>query len=369
MASNSSSSPLNSYPLYEEISVVGTGAYGTVYKGYDLKTSRIVAMKRIRIQMTEEGLPISTVREIAYLRHLEKHDHENIVKLLDVCHGPRLQSEQSIILIFEYVDYDLNAYMRAFGEKLKADKISDLMRQMLVGVDFLHVNRIIHRDLKPQNILVTKEGLVKIADFGLARIYNYTMKHTSVVVTLWYRSPEVLLHSIYSTSVDIWSLGCIFAELYMKQPLFPGSSDIDQLFKIFEILGLPKECDWPVNSVIPLESFMNNCKNTERLALDKLIPSMSRSAIDLLKQLLDFNMNNRISTKQALLHDYFNEFIDPTVDKSLEALDCVNEKSKSENILMSTTKQEQTLSSLPDITNIFKPNILKRKRNNQEAKN
>ena len=133
-----------SQPLYEEISVIGTGAYGTVYKGYDVKTSKIVAMKRIRIQLTEEGLPISTVREISYLRQLEKHDNPNIVRLFDVCHGPRLQSEQSIILIFEYVDYDLDNYLKSYALGLGLPKIMDIMRQMLTGVDFLHVNRIIH---------------------------------------------------------------------------------------------------------------------------------------------------------------------------------------------------------------------------------
>jgi serine/threonine protein kinase len=154
MASNVGNymSRLNSQPLYEEISVIGTGAYGTVYKGYELKTSKIVAMKRIRIQITEEGLPISTVREIAYLRHLEKYDNDNIVKLLDVCYGPHLQSEQSIILIFEYVDYDLESFMKS-NHHLNDKMIHSLMKQMLNGVDFLHTNRIVHVNLKYNSII------------------------------------------------------------------------------------------------------------------------------------------------------------------------------------------------------------------------
>ena len=131
-------------PLYEEVSVIGTGAYGTVYKGVDMKTGKYVAMKRIRTKITEEGLPVNIIREIAYLRHLEKYEHENVVKLLDVCQGPRLPSEQSIILIFEYIDYDLDTYIRTYPNTLDSSKINDFTKQLLNGVDFLHTNRIIH---------------------------------------------------------------------------------------------------------------------------------------------------------------------------------------------------------------------------------
>ena len=221
------------------------------------------------------------------------------------------------------------------------------------------------------------------------------MALTSVVVTLWYRSPEVLLHSTYSTSVDMWSLGCIFAELYMKRPLFIGHSDVDQLFKIFDILGLPSEPDWPVNSVIPLKSFTNvNNMNMNRLNtnadanLRKLLPNMDDKALDLLKRLLDFNLNNRITARQALAHPYF-EAMQATNETSASGLvaqtgnmsssmNNLNENMNEINLnhgasaLCAEGGSDQAgacgLGSLPDITNIFQPNILKRKRHNGEAK-
>lgn len=389
MASNNSlnSSPLSNKPLYEEISVIGNGAYGTVYKGYDLKTNIIVAMKRIRIQITQEGLPISTIREIAYLRHLEKYDHENIVKLLDVINGPRLASEQSVILIFEYVDFDLHNYLRTFSAHLSLSKITDLMKQMLSGVDFLHSNRVIHRDLKPQNILVTKEGKVKIADFGLARIYGIsTAALTSVVVTLWYRSPEVLLHSTYSSSVDIWSLGCIFAELYLKRPLFAGKSDIDQLYKIFDILGLPSQSDWPTQSVIPLDSFRKNINLTKQNAnqfdametsyLKEMMSTMDECALDLLNKFLNFNVPERISARDALKHAYFKQQLSLNQQESNEYLSSkeniepalINfnqiETSKKCDNLGAEASENFSSEKFADMANFnfHQPNILKRKR-------
>lgn len=129
------------------------------------------------------------------------------------------------------------------------------MFQILTGVDFLHSNRIVHRDLKPANILITNKGQIKLADFGLARIYQQTQLLTAVVVTLWYRSPEVLLQSSYASPVDIWSCGCIFAELYSRKPLFAGQSENDQLCKIFDTIGAPHKSEWPSDLTVPLSNF------------------------------------------------------------------------------------------------------------------
>ena len=199
----------------------------------------------------------------------------------------------------------------------------------------------------------------------MARIYGHTVALTSVVVTLWYRSPEVLLHSTYSSSVDTWSLGCIFAELYLKHPLFIGNSDVDQLFKIFNILGLPSEQDWPINSVIPLDSFSsnNNLKKIQHGAMfKKLMPNMDMNAIDLLTKLLDFNIQKRITCKNALNHEYFKN------DNFANQNDLDISKSCASLTLKSNMKEtsiNNDLASLPDISNIFQPNILKRKRFNQ----
>lgn len=145
----------------------------------------------------------------------------------------------------------------------------DLMYQILNGVDFLHSNRIVHRDLKPANILVTRNGQVKLADFGLARIYEQTQILTAVVVTLWYRAPEVLLQSVYASPIDIWSCGCIFAELFTRLPLFSGHSESDQLYKIFQFIGSPLESEWPAELSLPWSTFSNFKKKPfEQIVLD-----------------------------------------------------------------------------------------------------
>ncbi|GIY55698.1 hypothetical protein CDAR_529011 [Caerostris darwini] len=227
-------------------------------------------------------------------------------RLLDICHGPRLAEEQQLILylVFEHVDQDLATYLEKCPRPgLPQEKIREIFYQILSSIDFLHCNRIVHRDLKPQNILITNTGLVKVADFGLARIFENQVPVTSVVVTLWYRSPEVLLQSSYATAVDLWSSGCIFAELYRRKPLFAGQSEVDQLRKIFEIMGSPEESQWPEVSM-PWVSF----KNFRKQPLETVIPEITAEGLDLLQKLLIFDPLQRISAKDAMNHSYFKDF-------------------------------------------------------------
>jgi len=267
---------------YEEISVIGNGAYGTVYKARDRVSDKIVAIKKVKLALTEDGVPMSVLREISLLKQLGKSNHPNIVRLLDICHGQRMEMgrEMNLFLVFEHVDQDLNLYIEKCPPPgLAPERIKDIMWQILSGVDFLHSHRIVHRDLKPQNILVSRDGHVKLADFGLARIYDFSSLLTTVVVTLWYRSPEILLGTTYATPVDIWSCGCILAELYLRKPLFPGQYEIDQLGKIFGILGTPSESEWPKDSSVMREAFPS--RNPR--GLESLFPEMETQALDLLK--------------------------------------------------------------------------------------
>jgi len=276
-----------------------------VYKAQDLKTEEIVAMKKVRIALTEDGVPMSVLREISLLRHLGKYNHPNIVRLIDICHGPRFDREMVLYLVFEHVDQDLNSYLeKCPSPGLSPDKIKDLMWQILCGVDFLHSHRIVHRDIKPQNILVSNTGSIKLADFGLARIYDFNALLTSTVVTLWYRSPEVLLGTSYGTPVDIWSCGCIFAELFSRKPIFPGQYEVDQLAKIFSVLGTPTETEWPEDSSVLRSSF----SSTRPRDLADILPELDPEAKDLMEKMLDFDPKKRVTAADALQHPYFADY-------------------------------------------------------------
>merc|ERR1711881_540926 len=191
------------------------------------------------------------------------------------------------------------------NKQLSNGEIKNITKQMLSGLDFLHQHRVCHRDLKPQNILLSKTGKIKIADFGLARIYSFNMALTSIVVTLWYRPPEVILQSSYATPVDLWSVGCIVAELFLLRPLFPGTSEVNQLSTIFRLMGTPTLDDWPDDSAVKFEAF--NVKVGQ--PLENLIPRLQTCppALDLVQNLLTFNQHTRIRALEALRHNWFEE--------------------------------------------------------------
>ncbi|EAR91242.1 cyclin-dependent kinase-like Serine/Threonine kinase family protein (macronuclear) [Tetrahymena thermophila SB210] len=279
---------------------IGEGTYGIVYKGFDTQTNTQVAIKKVKLDQEQEGIPQSALREICILKDLS--DHQNIVKLRDVIY----QIEESkLFLVFEYVDYDLKKYLETMKHLTQHD-IKLIMYQLLNGLDFCHQRRIIHRDIKPQNILIDKAGNVKIADFGLAKTFQVPSKTlTHEVETLWYRPPEILLGvKTYSLAIDMWSIGCVFYELMEKKPLFISDSEIEAIFKIFQFHGTPNS-----ETFQGLEDYPYFKSTFPRFhAQDPFIvfKNLENDARDLLMQMIALNPLDRISVKQALLHPYFD---------------------------------------------------------------
>merc|ERR1711997_1199444 len=191
--------------------------------GKNKKTGEIVAMKKIRLESEEEGVPSTAIREVSLLKEL---NHPNIVRLQDV-----IMQESRLYLIFEFLTMDLKKYLDTIPAKemMNPNLVKSYTYQILQAMLFCHQRRVLHRDLKPQNLLIDKNGAIKLADFGLARASGIPVRvYTHEVVTLWYRAPEILLGSTkYSCPVDMWSIGCIFAEMANKRPLFQGDSEID----------------------------------------------------------------------------------------------------------------------------------------------
>lgn len=204
------------------------------------------------------------------------------VRLLDVIHRKIERDNQlEIFLVFEYLEGDLANYISRIPQNssLPVFQIQRISRELLTGIDFLHSHRIIHRDLKPSNLLISSQGRLKICDFGLAKTYDFSMRLTSVVVTLWYRAPEILLSLPYNSKVDVWSAGCIIGELYTKKAVFPGASEGNQLGKIFDLTGRPTQDNWPEECPIDLDQFLPSLPSEPR----QLIPRLCNLSNDLLR--------------------------------------------------------------------------------------
>lgn len=294
---------------FERLNRIDEGTYGVVYRARDKKTGEIVALKKVKMEKEREGFPLTSLREINIL--LSFH-HPSIVDVKEVVVGSSLDS---IFMVMEYMEHDLKALMETMKQPFSQSEVKCLMLQLLEGVKYLHDNWVLHRDLKTSNLLLNNQGELKICDFGLARQYGSPLKpYTHLVVTLWYRAPELLFGAKqYSTAIDMWSLGCIMAELLSKEPLFNGKNEFDQLDKIFRILGTPNETIWPGFSKLPGVK-MNYVKHQYNMLRKKFpatsftgSPVLSDAGFDLLNRLLTYDPEKRITAEAALNHEWFRE--------------------------------------------------------------
>jgi serine/threonine protein kinase len=290
---------------FEALEVIGTGVYGTVYRARDRDTKDWVALKRLNFDDDYgEGIPSHVIREVSLLRDFE---HPNVVQLRDVVMCGLID----YTLVFEYIELDLYKHLKTYrkvGEFMPLEEVGSYTKDLLNGIHACHVRLIVHRDLKPQNILVGKEGL-KICDFGLARVFAVPVKpYTHDVVTLWYRAPEILLGcSRYGPEVDIWSAGCVIAEMATGLPIFAGDSEIGTIFKIFRLMGTPTEETWP--GIEQLDHWNSHCPRWPPSNLQPLLdvrPEFGQvGGTDMLQGFLSLNPSARPTSRKALKHPYF----------------------------------------------------------------
>ncbi|KAL8044124.1 hypothetical protein ABFX02_08G026300 [Erythranthe guttata] len=293
--------PLSS-DTYERLDKIGQGTYSNVYRARDLRTGKMVAVKKVRFDNFQPESVRFMAREIMILRRL---DHPNIMKLEGIITS-RLSC--SIYLVFEYMEHDLAGLLSCPDIKFTDSQIKCYMRQLLSGVEHCHSRGIMHRDIKSSNILVNNEGVLKIADFGLANFLRPANKQpalTSRVVTLWYRPPELLLGSTeYGETVDLWSVGCVFAELFVGRPLLKGRTEVEQLHKIFKLCGSPQDDYWK-KSRLPLATMFKPQQPYES-TLRERCKEFPKSAVGLVETFLSVEPCRRGTASSALVSEYFS---------------------------------------------------------------
>ncbi|XP_022324874.1 cyclin-dependent kinase 7-like [Crassostrea virginica] len=293
---------------YEKIEFLGEGQFATVYKAKDLKTGNIVAVKKIKVGTRAEaadGINRTALREIKLLQDLH---HKHIIGLQDVF---GLGHRSNVNLVFDFMETDLEIIIKDQNIVMTPGHVKSYVLQTLKGLEYLHVHFILHRDLKPNNLLINDKGVLKIGDFGLAKFFGSpTRVYTHQVVTRWYRCPELLFGARqYGTGVDIWAVGCILAELLLRVPFLPGDSDLDQLSRIFQVLGTPTEKDWPNIKALP--DFIE-FKSFPGTPLKEIFIAASDDLLQVLAEMLKMDPLQRCTSSQALKMEYFSNKPGPT---------------------------------------------------------
>jgi len=298
---------------YENLAKIGQGTFGEVYKAKCRKTGEIVALKKVLTENEKEGFPITALREIKILQVLR---HDNIVRLIEICTSKANAANKfksHFYLVFEFCEHDLAGLLSNPQVKFSLGEQKKIMQQLLNGLYFIHKNYILHRDIKTANILVTKEGKLKLADFGLARAIEQQkneaqlVKYTNRVVTLWYRPPELLLgERCYNRAIDMWGAGCIMAELWTREPILKGNTDQNQLELIQNLCGSISPEVWTDVEKLELFNRIQLKQDLKRRIKERLGTYIRDSnALDLLDKLMTLDPKKRIDSDEALDHDFF----------------------------------------------------------------
>lgn len=286
---------------------IGRGAYGLVCASVNADTREEVAIKKIGNAFDNRVDAKRTLREIKLLRHM---DHENVIAIKDIIKPPNREAFNDVYIVYELLDTDLHQIIRS-DQELTDDHSQYFLYQLLRGLKYVHSANVLHRDLKPSNLFLNANCDLKIGDFGLARTTSETDFMTEYVVTRWYRAPELLLNcSEYTAAIDIWSVGCIFGEIMIREPLFPGRDYVHQLKLITELLGTPDDASLRFLRSDNARKYVRQLPQYPKQQLTARFPNMSPLAIDLLEKMLVFDPSKRITVEEALCHPFLKSLHD-----------------------------------------------------------
>ncbi|XP_062237282.1 mitogen-activated protein kinase 1 [Platichthys flesus] len=305
-------------PRYHNLSYIGEGAYGMVCAAHDRENKVRVAIKKIS-PFEHQTYCQRTLREIKILLRFK---HENIIGINDIIRTPTIDQMKDVYIVQDLMETDLYKLLKT--QHLSNDHICYFLYQILRGLKYIHSANVLHRDLKPSNLLLNTTCDLKICDFGLARVadpdHDHTGFLTEYVATRWYRAPEIMLNSKgYTKSIDIWSVGCILAEMLSNRPIFPGKHYLDQLNHILGILGSPSQEDLNCIINIKARNYLLSLPLRCKVPWNRLFPNADPKALDLLDKMLTFNPHKRIEVEEALAHPYLEQYYDPTDEPVAEA--------------------------------------------------